>query len=104
MKRPEYVRQIQAVLQQVAPGAEVILFGSEARGDAREDSDIDVLILIDKEKLSYDDKGNIIGPLYDLEIDLDVAINPIIRTRHQWYNRPFKTSFYCNVMNEGIRI
>ena len=36
---------------QILPkGAIVILFGSRARGDAREDSDWDVLILVDKER------------------------------------------------------
>lgn len=36
-------------------GAEVILFGSRARGDARVDSDWDILILIDGERATCED-------------------------------------------------
>ena len=37
-----------------APDATLILYGSYARGDYREDSDIDLLILVNKEKLTYE--------------------------------------------------
>ncbi|HHV84651.1 MAG TPA: hypothetical protein GXX42_02390 [Petrimonas sp.] len=35
------IKQIKDVVQDVAPTAKTILFGSEARGEARPDSDID---------------------------------------------------------------
>ena len=36
---------IRRLLAAVPPGSEVILFGSYARGDAREDSDLDFLVV-----------------------------------------------------------
>lgn len=40
-------------------GGKAILFGSQARGTAREDSDWDILIILDKKKLMADDYDNI---------------------------------------------
>ena len=44
------------------------------------------------------------GALYDLELNTGVLISPLIMLRKQWENRPFKTPFYINVMNEGITL
>ena len=68
MNRPDIVHKIKEILHRVAPGAEVILYGSETRGDARPNSDIDILILVDKDHLSYNDITAITYPLYDLEL------------------------------------
>ena len=102
MRRTEVVRQIKEIIRQVDPTAEVILFGSEARGDARPDSDIDLLVLLDGDTLSLTREETVTMPLYELELNTGVCISPIVMLKKQWRNRPFKTPFYVNVVNEGI--
>ena len=102
MNRKDIIYQIKKRVKKVSPGTKIILYGSEARGESEPDSDIDVLILVDKESLSFKDKSEITEPIYDLELETGVPISPLIYTQKQWNNRPFKTPFYVNVMNEGI--
>lgn len=102
MRRMEIIEQIRQTMRSVAPSAQTILFGSEARGEARTDSDIDLLILLDGERLSLAQEEAVTLALYELELRTGVSISPIVMPRKQWENRPFKTPFYVNVINEGI--
>lgn len=102
MRRTDIVEQIRKVVHEVAPTAKAILFGSEARGDARPDSDIDLLILMDGDKLSLESEEVVTLPLYELELKTAVTINPIVMLKKLWDNRPFKTPFYINIVNEGV--
>ena len=104
MRRPEVVKQIKQTIEKTEPTATTILYGSEARGDARVDSDIDVLILLEGDKRDFRREEELSGALYDLELNTGVLISPMIILRKQWENRPFKTPFYVNVMNEGIKL
>lgn len=101
-KRPAILRQIKERLRQISPDATAIVYGSEARGDARPGSDIDLLILIDKGKVPVEEEKEIIGTMSDLSLETGVLISSIILPKAQWENRPLITPFYLNVLNEGI--
>ena len=104
MSRKEIVNQISQAIRRVDPTATASLYGSEARGDARPDSDSDVLILLEGERRDLKHEDQLAGELYEIELATGVVVSPMIMLRKQWENRPFKTPFYVNVMNEGIRI
>ena len=45
----ELLKQCKAAITDILPDAEIILYGSRARGDAHPDSDYDLLVLTDQE-------------------------------------------------------
>lgn len=75
---------IKASVLSTEPSATVILYGSYARGDEREDSDIDILVLVDKEKISFEDRKKISYPLYDIEFETGTIISPLVYPRTAW--------------------
>ncbi len=84
------------------PNATIILYGSYARGDNNEDSDIDLLILIDEEIILRDVEKKIKYPLYDIEFDTGKIISPLILSKKDWETIHRITPFYENVKKEGI--
>ncbi|MBO4984996.1 MAG: nucleotidyltransferase domain-containing protein [Bacteroides sp.] len=94
--------RIRQLLKQLLPiGGRALLFGSQARGDARPDSDWDILIVLDKEKLMTADYDNVSYPLTTLGWELGERINPIMYTRKEWAASSI-TPFYKNVEQDSI--
>jgi predicted nucleotidyltransferase len=83
--------------------AKLMLFGSQARDDARPDSDWDLLILLEGEKVSNEDFDRWAFPFISLGWSLGVEINPVVYTYREWQQRQI-TPFYKNVMQEGIEL
>ena len=97
------MNEIKKTLQTVAPNAKAILFGSRARNEARADSDWDILILVDKDKICNEDFDTIAYPLVELGWTLGEMINPVLYTFSEWSKRSF-TIFHKNVEEEGVVI
>lgn len=93
MRRTEVIEQIKDIIRHVAPTAKTILYGSQARNEARSDSDIDLLILLDGEKITLKEEEAITLPLYELELKTGISISPMVMLKKLWENRPFKTPF-----------
>lgn len=103
-RRKHFIQAIADKAKTVAPkGTEIILFGSQARGDARSDSDWDILVLLDKQKVSPADIDEVAFPLRELGWDFGETINTVLYTKDEW-NRDAASPFYENVTRDGIRL
>ena len=101
--KKDIMSMIGTAVHSTEPTAETILFGSQARGDARSDSDWDVVIIVDTPNVSKSQFKKLSYEIWVMGLNTGIEINPLIYTRQQWDNaRP--TLFKYNVMNDGIRI
>ena len=81
-------------------GSTLLLYGSRARGDNRPDSDWDLLILLDKPKLSSQDYDY--GyPFREFGWDVGEEISPHIYTKKQWEEWTF-LPYHKNVERDKI--
>jgi len=103
MQREQMIKAMRSTLDSVVPEAKAYLFGSRARGNARSDSDWDVLILLDKQHITNEDQDRISYPLTELGWDNNEVINPVLFTRSYWDSHSY-TPFHHNIMSEGIEI
>ena len=99
----DYRNEIKNTVLHKRPDAKVYLFGSRARGTERLNSDWDVIVVVNENTISPAVFAEIGNPLYDLAIDRDIEINPIIYTEKQWNNQ-HPTLFKHNLETEAIRL
>jgi uncharacterized protein len=66
-------RMVKRIVQRFQP-EQVILFGSQARGDAGPDSDVDLLIVIAFEGAAHDKGLEILQALHDRRVPVDVIV------------------------------
>lgn len=82
-------------------GAEVVLFGSRARGDAQPDSDWDLLILVEGDVATGRDFDRFAYPFVDYGWSVGVTVNPLVYSYREWRLRS-NTPFYKNVQKDGV--
>lgn len=99
----EIGKLIRQNIEMIDPKAEIILYGSRARGDERADSDWDILVLTDylvdlkKEQVFRDN-------LYDLELETGELFSIFVYSKSNWDKNQRITPFYYNVIQEGIKL
>lgn len=102
MKTSDILKEIKRIARKTIPkGGQLILYGSRARNEATEDSDWDLLILLDKPEIEQSDYHNVLYPFAALSWDVGELISPIIYTKEKWGQMSF-TPFYKNVEQDGI--
>jgi len=83
---------------------EAILFGSYARGDAENDSDLDVMVLVDASREDIAGKTwQISGVAADMLLSSGIVISPIVENRSYFQQNADYFPFYKNIVREGVR-
>lgn len=72
--------ECKAVIQEAVPDASVILYGSRARGDAQDDSDYDLLVLVDR-AVDVQLERAIVDRLVPLEVRTGKVVTVLIYNR-----------------------
>jgi predicted nucleotidyltransferase len=97
------LRAIKEAVQRIAPMAEVVFFGSRARREVAPESDWDILILADN--VTYELKDAICAALYEIELEREIIINPLILDKREWTSGLFsRHPLHRNVEREGMVI
>jgi predicted nucleotidyltransferase len=99
---PHFLAQIKAIVREVVADADVLLYGSRARGTAHDDSDWDILVTT-HEEVTASLKRAIRHRLYQLEWDTGQVISTMVYSRDGWNHTPGgETPFRRRVRRDAI--
>ena len=94
---------IKQTIGRIDSDAQIILYGSRARGTERIDSDWDILVLTDY-PVDILKERQFRNALYDLELETGEPFSVFVYSKNDWDTKQIVTPFYVNVTNDGIRI
>ncbi|MCX6335644.1 MAG: nucleotidyltransferase domain-containing protein [Bacteroidia bacterium] len=97
------IKLIKTSIMAIDPKAQVIIFGSRARGDAKKESDWDILILTDY-PVSTEIERSFRNNLFDIEIETGEVFSTFVYQKQVWNTKHKVTPLYRNIKREGVRI
>lgn len=95
---------VKAAIASFDPEAEVVLYGSRARGNASPESDWDFLVILSR-PMAETKIAAIRRALYDIEWDSGEIVCPLFHSRQEWED-PVRTAtpFNRQVSREGVTV
>ena len=107
-------KQVQTIVSELCEGlsaifpqdrVDAILFGSYARGDNDEGSDIDVLLLVNASREDISRRNWQVGDMAaELLLRYGVLVSPIVENREYFNANAEALPFYRNISREGVRL
>lgn len=105
IRRKQHIIQlIRQKVNEIDNTAEVILYGSRARGDNKWDSDWDVMILLKQKNVDKKIEQTFRHHLLDLELEIGVPISVFVYSKSVWEGKYSVTPLFKSIKKEGILI
>jgi uncharacterized protein len=105
IRRKQHIIQlIRQKVNEIDNTAEVILYGSRARGDNKRDSDWDVMILLKQKNVDKKIEQIYRHHLLDLELEIGVPISVFVYSKSDWEGKYSITPLFKSIKKEGILI
>jgi predicted nucleotidyltransferase len=105
IRRKQHIIQlIRQKVNEIDSTAEVILYGSRARGDNKRDSDWDVMILLKQKNVDKKIEQTFRHNLLDLELEIGVPISVFVYSKSDWEGKYSITPLFKSIKKEGILI
>lgn len=96
--------KVQEVIQRIVEGYDpekIIIFGSYARGDWTEDSDLDVLVVKETEERPFDRIGSVSGACWPRKLAMDIVVKTPQEIESELRE---KQLFTREIMSEGVLV
>jgi len=98
------LNQFKSRLKKKLPVHEVILFGSRARGDADAESDVDLIVILERE-VGEADREYISDCAWEIGFANRLVLSPVNFAREEWEHGPERSSLLGqSVRIEGVSI
>lgn len=99
----EYVGEVKRILG--GDFVKALLFGSYARGEQQEDSDIDIAIFTNRPAGDiYELIHAIAEPTFEYNVKYNVMLAPVLHNIKEFYRRVAYVPFYQSIEREGIAV
>jgi predicted nucleotidyltransferase len=100
----EAINETARQLRELYPIQKIILFGSKARGDSDEHSDIDILI-ITAQPLNWKQEKAVVEILFDIGMKYDVIFSPLFTSSDEWERGMFREfPIYNEIARDGALV
>ena len=100
----EILERFKSLLLRKLSVYKIVLFGSRARGESTEYSDMDVLVVLDKIN-TESDMDYVSECAWESGFEHGIVIVPIVYTREKWENSPERSSLLALAIGrEGVPI
>jgi len=82
--------------------SEVIIFGSQARGDAKTGSDLDLCVIIEKNSRAI--QNQILDCAWEVGFQYGIVIAPLIYSKRDWAGIMSQSPIVQSIRSEGIKL